>query len=815
MGIRINNNITALSSLRHLGMTHRRLTVSVERLSSGLRINRAADDPAGLTISEKLRAQIKGVQRASLNSQDGISMLQVAEGALSEVQAIIQRIRELSVQAANDTLTDNDRSQIQSEIGQLIDEVDRVASATEFNSRKLLDGSATGLWSADSSDIKAIMRGQPQEGNFIVEKRNTPGRAQVLKSDIFGLAGGASRGRATDILEVGPINNLTQADFTQFTNLEYTKLALGDPGNLNRDFQMEVLAPGAFAADQFTVTDHYFTQPGGKSGFAVALGGALAAGDSGYYELEVVEMDGDSLISAGGTDGVTLAVRRFGTDGELLGEGRLNSTEGAIAAGPIDFSSVGVANLQVQVAVDGDRLSSGDKWLFGVTAVADVPAGSYAMQLRQDVNDDGAFTPDAGLGSQTDTAEDRLSVVTAMSPALTGGSEFETTLAYYDSAGRSQFASGLVRMGLPGTTPTGPGTVDLNLYQSTLAERNTILKDVDRFVGEGGVSMVEVGMPLRVHANGKVAEIVIQGNDTLEGLAEKIRDAIITPEDAGGLGMSVDGNRRRHTLGVLEPAGVDGNTAVFVDDPLAGGDEPIEGTIVIRSPVPDQEGRITLSGDADLIRALSLATVQEPTDSLMEVSVRNAHTGVLVGNAVVSDGVVQNVIAGVDLVIDQSIDTDVTFDDARRVFDIASAAGSLTEHVHIVDTALRLQTGANEGQVLRASVGQVDSDSLGLDRLLVISQELAEEAIAIADRALSVVSTERAKLGAYLNRLEITQTILDIQAENLVGSESRIRDLDVAEQTIDFTRDQVLQQSGTAMLAQANALPQSVLQLLQ
>ena len=202
MGVRINNNIIALNSLRHLNLTTDRLGTSVERLSSGLRINRAADDPAGLTISEKLRAQVDGVKRASLNAQDGVSMLQVAEGALSEVSSILQRVRELTVQAANGVYTDDDRLEIQSEVDQLIAEVDRVASETEFNTRRLLDGTATGLWSSDKNDMQVVFRGIPQAGNYAVEKSNSPGKAHVLKSDIFGLANGATRGRATDVQQI-------------------------------------------------------------------------------------------------------------------------------------------------------------------------------------------------------------------------------------------------------------------------------------------------------------------------------------------------------------------------------------------------------------------------------------------------------------------------------------------------------------------------------------------------------------------------------------------------------------------------------------
>jgi flagellin len=142
VGLRINNNVEAMNAHRYLQQTTEALSKSMERLSSGLRVNKAADDAAGLAISEKLRAQIRGLNQASRNAQDGISLIQTAEGALNETHSILQRIRELAVQAANDTLTTADRTNLQTEVNSLLSEVDRIANSTEFNTKKLLNGSA-------------------------------------------------------------------------------------------------------------------------------------------------------------------------------------------------------------------------------------------------------------------------------------------------------------------------------------------------------------------------------------------------------------------------------------------------------------------------------------------------------------------------------------------------------------------------------------------------------------------------------------------------------------------------------------------------
>ncbi|MBO8129786.1 MAG: flagellin, partial [Peptococcaceae bacterium] len=140
----INHNIMALNAWRNLGQTNTAMSKSLEKLSSGLRINRAADDAAGLAISEKMRAQIRGLQQAVRNAQDGISLIQTAEGALNETHSILQRMRELAVQAANDTETDADRAQLEQELEALIAEIDRIANTTEFNTQALLNSSFNG-----------------------------------------------------------------------------------------------------------------------------------------------------------------------------------------------------------------------------------------------------------------------------------------------------------------------------------------------------------------------------------------------------------------------------------------------------------------------------------------------------------------------------------------------------------------------------------------------------------------------------------------------------------------------------------------------
>ncbi len=168
--MKINTNISAMLASSHLNRTQDKLTTSLERLSSGYRINKAADDAAGLAISEKMRkqirgmaisqkmhAQIRGLERASRNGADGVSFIQTAEGALTETDNLLQRCRELSVQAANGgTMTIEDKEAIQKEIDSLMDEIDRLASDTEFNTKSILDGSCCRQTSSNNVGVKVI-----------------------------------------------------------------------------------------------------------------------------------------------------------------------------------------------------------------------------------------------------------------------------------------------------------------------------------------------------------------------------------------------------------------------------------------------------------------------------------------------------------------------------------------------------------------------------------------------------------------------------------------------------------------------------------
>ena len=194
--MRINHNLPALQAHNALSANELSLQKAIQRLSTGLRINAAADDSAGLGVSEKMRSQVRGTDQAIRNVQDGVSMLQTAEGALGEIHSMLHRMRELSVQAANDVLTSQDRQFVQLEIDQLKEAIDGVAKTTQFNKKRLIDGTSDVLWSSDRLSTEVIVRGgllpadelgqtATAAGNYRIEITTKPGAGQVRKSTVF------------------------------------------------------------------------------------------------------------------------------------------------------------------------------------------------------------------------------------------------------------------------------------------------------------------------------------------------------------------------------------------------------------------------------------------------------------------------------------------------------------------------------------------------------------------------------------------------------------------------------------------------------
>jgi flagellin len=213
MGLRINTNTASLNAQRNLMGTKLGLDKSLERLSSGLRINRAGDDAAGLAISENLKAQIRGLKQASRNAQDGVSLVQVAEGSLNEISSIMIRLRELGVQAASDTIGPVERQFLNVEYDQLVSEIDRIAAGTEFNGTQLLSGTGSVL------DFQVGTRNDPNIDRLSFDASKADANAAALGVNLTSVADKASAQNALAALDSAIVSvSAMRADFGAIQN---------------------------------------------------------------------------------------------------------------------------------------------------------------------------------------------------------------------------------------------------------------------------------------------------------------------------------------------------------------------------------------------------------------------------------------------------------------------------------------------------------------------------------------------------------------------------------------------------------------------
>ncbi len=290
MSMVVQHNMQAINANRQLGIATGAVGKSTEKLSSGFRINRAADDAAGLAISEKMRSQIRGLNQASTNAQDGISLIQTAEGALNETHSILQRMRQLSVQAANGTETDEDRSNLQDEVAQLQDELDRIAETTEFNTMKLLDGSFSGNGASKTG-------AGPKYGIY---DGTTDGLGAFITSDVVGVtvtatttatAGGESAvwDEAGTALTLNLAANKTYSQEEIDSLIENAKqedsTATNTPANITVKF-----ANGVYTAGTKDVTS------------AATVAGAKATGNADVADTTV------------GTNNIKITANKYGAD---------------------------------------------------------------------------------------------------------------------------------------------------------------------------------------------------------------------------------------------------------------------------------------------------------------------------------------------------------------------------------------------------------------------------------------------------------------------------------------------------------------------
>ena len=1043
--MRINNNLSAFGALNSLLSVNNALQKTITALSTGLRINSAADDAAGLAVSEKMRTELGGLGRALKNTQDGISLLQTAESALGDVNSCLQRMRELSLQAANDTLTTQDRNHIQLEIDELKKQIDRISDTTQFNRKRILDGSCSVLWSCDDVNVKAKINGGlasfdefgqkiDVSGNYRINVQMSEGQPEIQKSKIMLInhEDVAMNRNIIGVSDVG-VKNLPAGHYEMYSNFptESRAVITGSYGMEIDEFENALTAGTvdskltANASVLFEVVEadsehktltvnaisHVLNTDGTSGTFThsniklnedsfTELGEILGVGEAGGFLLQVSDgMTGEfsagdkfvySLNAAGGVNGVDRAItfRDYALSGE-----------------PEDVAE-GIEVYRTNTFTPKDPVSTSAKVVFLIDNSGSMSApfqtvqsciSSFLSNIKSQGVDEVSVAVaryTAGLYSASEWVSDDEELRKLLEPRLVGSvvnpyrAVYDAVNKYYASSSSPSEAKHIVLI-----TDTGQevqnSSITLTDAQNALKSSGVTLSAVyrgnnpqisplvtadglsldvdgstwgtelvDTLAGQIGLEAVEAQLKsttcgsisqlaeifpddnspnkiIRVEKNNELTNIAVNSSDTIESITAKLDTAtggrttielaetesgevgvclkmeldrsanvkfsgdteilrafgfssnleqsfsldstnitnrnihlrsftidsttgqvndgeiiITTPENAlpehsqlAEFDAAYVGEVPAHDVTLRDINNFWNNDGVFMlttpqaititrgdgltsevmlyetdtiedvrrklDDAMTGatvsfvyeagtnGSSTVAGTFIIASDIPGRAGEFYFSGSEDVINAFGLNTIQEAEESSYTLSVYDAHSGKTVTAGAKSSG---NVFHGV---ISPNIDIEIN----------EMTAKSFT--LHLQDNSAAFQTGADKGESITIELSDVSANALGIESVNVATRETASRALSTIDNAINRVSTQRAELGAYTNALEHTMNALTVTTANLTNAESRIRDADMAQMMMEFVKLQILNQSGTSMLAQANQLPQSVLSLIE
>jgi len=935
----IQHNMSAMNTNRQLGITQGSLSKSTEKLSSGYRINRAGDDAAGLAISEKMRSQIRGLDRASDNSQDGISLIQTAEGALNESQNILQRMRELAVQAANDTNTESDRDEIQKEINQLTSEINRIANTTEFNTMKLLRGgsvtatsksagdgngytvidfsnqiaafadtAASGSSSVGSSKLviqtvrESAAGGKESTATItagIAEFTGDLGSGTLISANNSGKVGQKAEKSSSEFAELGLKFLSNSGTYSGTIKIIQTAESGGGEGISQSGKDIFICIKGSTLSKVNSQDAFIDVIKGLGSGFSggITVSGTTKAGSGKYTgggaalagKFEIVKMANSgnatkvsgaamkSALSSAGGAGI-VGKNTSGDSGfnaalsGKAGEYTFTFTKAPDEAGDkikilgVEFttayeSGFGKINLNhpsgftkaFAEAINDSTLGT----LYGLEAsgtgstitIKETDSGNYGFIKSKSILGTGgnsgkylATVSGAGNGSADALTIKNPNGENGIKYQIIGKSEASGVI---NTSGAPRF---LKDQGLQVAMVSGSNIVYIKL--SDKAEENTAEK-IQEAIRKLGTKNVNLQNDKGETESIKVdfSKVTASGNWSVTGKASYLSSLTDGYTDGG----------TRGTLGEYNIL-VDGNNLLTNGDVLTIGDYTFDivdtqakaagisaysiagGTIDITGKTTsDAQNKaiydalkantdfmkayeVTYSGNGKPVNIKEIVATGKPTAQNINVTPAGGTTptppssgggstgsgggSTGSGGGSTSTGGTFKVKLQVGANTGQSMT--VTIDDNRALaLGISKNAANGTTAV----TADGRSYTAKFAATANVTDGTTDTNiEYALD---IKSHDNATAAITVIDDALAKISAQRSQLGAYQNRLEHTIANLDNTSENLQAAESRIRDVNMAEEMTKYSKSNILLQAAQSMLAQANQSTQGVLTLLR
>ena len=693
MSMVIGTNISSLTAQRHLATSKNDMEQAMERLASGSRINSSRDDAAGMSISGRMESQISGLNQGIRNANDGMALAQSAEGALDETTSILQRMRDLSVQASSATLTASDRSSVQAEVTALTAELDRISSTTKFNNISLLSGTATGLnfqVGAGAGDTVALTIGSASASDL------------GLSGGIAGSTGALNGGRMATL--VGVSGNDIQIN--GFDWVENNNAAVTANVTVNNQYGASTVALTSTAAGVSEIINSGTATHGATatasnlvvgtvaSGLVTAadltIGGATISQSANLAEL-VTNINNEASDAKARLNSAGTGIELYNTTGENIIIGGTITNTGLTAATNIGFLSLTNTDGSKTLMTQGDNIASD----------------------ARDIN---------AMGFNA-----RSSASTIVGSSVSTG----TNLALTDDLTLNGIAIGpSTNNGQPSAANLATQLNALTAQTGVLASASTEVKLSFNVTNPAGVATSNNSANDLITINGVVTTFVTAA-DTITDMVALINTSL---SDAGQGGIS---------------AAADGANIILTS---------IGGQTIT---VTDTSTNVTLFTQKD---GLTVAAASTLTDFGGQLTLTNTSGG------------------------------DVLF---------GTVAGTEAE----MTTSLALL-----GMHAQGASSASTSSSSGLS---MASTTHASVAITAIDAALEKVFVSRGALGAFQNRLDHTVSNLRNVSENLSFSKSQIMDTDFATESANLAKAQVLQQAGTAMLAQANASGQSVLSLLK
>ena len=864
----VQHNLQAMNANRMLGLTTKTVAGTTEKLSSGYRINRAADDAAGLAISEKMRKQIRGLDKASQNAEDGISCVQTAEGALTEVQDMLQRMNELCVQAANGTNSISDRQYIQDELDQLISEIDRVAETTKFNETYLLKGderSATKSSYITNYSVtyteNAITNAMPR--NSMDKKVNYTGTNNIYISSVEVLSASPSNSIATDVIQTGDdvtnymlmsdlADNSTNAllnrnDYVAFISCELDS-EIGAKGNATTDLYQDYM-DGTIRANRTlfifdtetdtttritegtSMTEYLYDDNTVKDRYRLVdvLDGAQSmVQDSGTLATGVGSLSGTTATSGNLTvygdpvanqsvANVHYAVQR--SDGSYY-EGIINYAQGDSIQLSDRGSVYGYAPSNTHVKDNGD----GTVTLGNETAV-EIGGSVYVISESNQT----LSTAD----TVTAIALDRQYADVQVQVADLINGTYEIYGAYTDVISASSIPE-------PSVNATANHSV-ADVHYAVQRSDGSYYEGIINYAQGDSIQLSDRGSvygyaPSNTHVKDNGDGTVTLGNET-------------AVEIGGSVYVISESNQTLSTADTVTAIALDRQYAdvqVQVAD-LINGTYEIYGEYL---DVSDPNRTLSSAAYTPLWYGITSDRVKAQfgltgnfawTDAFIEYDTSlqklyNANGKEVSGMALnqyfdengnYKGGLYRTTQA-------RAIDEVFASEDSERYQNVVSILGNgattigkyITQSSTQIrgDLGLELHVGADSDRKNKISmdISTLTSAGLGVDKLASFNIGIVDEtgnnatdAIDVIGDALSKVSSQRAALGAIQNRLDHTIKNLDNVVENTTAAEAQIRDTDMAEEMVRHANANILQQAGQSMLAQANQSNQGVLTLLQ